>query len=106
MLDNTYWNIPAHTYESIKLYVEKGYPPGGFLYAVLTNDLFEAVGRADSRNSKAIKEICGFIHNEIPALAWRTKEKVETWVKHHGLDGFIEIREVRNGISAEENNAV
>lgn len=85
MLDNTHWQIPEHTLEALKLYVEHGIPTGDFLYAVLTNDLFGAIGRADHININRLKEICGFICNEIPSPAWHNKESVEKWIKHHGL---------------------
>lgn len=88
MLDNSHWQIPEHTYNDLKMYVKYGLPTGDFLYAVLTNDLMESAGRANPRNSIKLKEICGFIINEIPSPAWRTPEKVEAWIKHHGLKGL------------------
>lgn len=31
--------------------------------------------------------LCGFVLNEIPAIAWRTPEKVQNWIKSGGLEG-------------------
>ena len=42
--------IPEHTKGALDRYVDHGLEPGGFLTAVLTNDLFGAVARADSEN--------------------------------------------------------
>lgn len=87
MLDNTYWQIPEHTYGALKRYVEDGIPTGGFLYAVLTNDLSGTFGKADCENIEKIKEICGFVYNEIPSGAWGNIKKVNKWIKQHGMKG-------------------
>ena len=50
-LQDSYGNIPEHMLQSLNLYVKKGVPVGDFLTAVLSNDLFEAVGRADNDNN-------------------------------------------------------
>jgi len=72
--------VPEHTLYSLDSYLNHKLPPGGFLTAVLTNDLFGAIGKADGENSRAIKEICMLIYNDIPSGAWGTKEKVERWL--------------------------
>ena len=40
-------NIPVFTKEALDRYVNDRIPTGGFLHAVLTDRLFDAVGRAD-----------------------------------------------------------
>jgi len=67
--------------ESIKLYVERGIPTGGFLYAVLSNNLSESFGRADLENRLALYEIVQYIYHNIPADAWGSRDKVEAWLK-------------------------
>ena len=76
------YNIPITTKETIDRYVQSRIPTGGFLYAVLTNDLFEAVGRADRYNRPALFDICNYIYNEIPYNCWGSKEAVEKWLGH------------------------
>ena len=49
---------------------------GHFLAAVLKNNLFEAVNRADDTNVKALKLYVIFLHNVAPGT-WRAKAKVE-----------------------------
>lgn len=72
------WNlVPAHTKQSIQLYVEKRIPPGGFLLAVLTNDLKGAVGRADEKNRRALPDIVKFLYNYIPARIWGDEKAVK-----------------------------
>lgn len=40
--------------ESLRLYIEHRIQPGGFLTSVLSNDLFDAVARADYENAKNV----------------------------------------------------
>lgn len=65
---------------SLKLYVEKKIPTGGFLEAVLSNDLCDAIGRADAENARQLKEIVVYIYNEIPSTCWGSREKVKKWL--------------------------
>lgn len=71
-----YYGIPDHTLEALDRYVEHGYMPGDFLFSVLSNDLFGAIGRADSQNIQCMKEICQYIYNEIPSIAWGSAQEV------------------------------
>ena len=66
--------------ESLKRYVENKIPTGGFLRAVLANDLFEAVGRADAVNRHILFDICSYIYNDIPSSCWGSYEKVDKWL--------------------------
>ena len=73
--------IRPETIESIKAYMETGRPTGGFLYAVLTNDMTEALFRADIENREALYDIVSYIYNNIPGDAWGSPTKVEMWMK-------------------------
>lgn len=73
--------IPERTLSSLKRYAEEHCPTGDFLYAVLTNDLFGAFGRADRENTFAMQDICAFIYNEIPSACWGSKEIVRKWLE-------------------------
>jgi hypothetical protein len=77
--------IPERTKYSIDLYVQEGIMPGGFLQAVLSNDLFEAFGRADEENTKAMKEIISYIYNKTPMSCWGNKHKIKAWIEQGGL---------------------
>lgn len=76
------YNIPITTKESIDRYAQDRIPTGDFLYAVLTNNLFEAVGRADMSNRYCLFDICKYIYNEIPYTCWGSIETVEKWLGH------------------------
>lgn len=61
-------------------YVNHKIPTGGFLLAVLKNDLKEACGRADMTNRYRLFEIVSYCYNEIPNDCWGSPEKVEIWL--------------------------
>lgn len=79
---------PNNLGASFKHYIEHGIPPGGFLRAVLENDLREAFGRADQYNRECLFEIVGWLYNESPSTCWGSPEKVAAW-----LAGFVKKRE-------------
>jgi hypothetical protein len=75
--------IPERTKASIDRYVKDHMPTGDFLYAVLTNNLTESIGRADDENGAALKEIVQYIYNEIPWGCWGSPERVKRWLCPH-----------------------
>ena len=85
-----YDNIPTQTRMALCGYVEEGILPGGFLTAVLCNDLFGAVTHADTENAAALTTIVKFIYNRVPSDCWGSatvmrKYSSTMWVKV--LDG-------------------
>lgn len=66
---------------SIRAYADEGRPTGGFLRAVLSNDLKEAFGRADEENQAAMLEIVQYCYNEIPSVCWGSPEAVTSWLE-------------------------
>lgn len=76
-----YKRIPNRTVRALNRYGKNGIVPGGFLTAVLKNDLFSAVGRADSENQKALVYICRYIYNELPHDCWGNENRVTSWIK-------------------------
>lgn len=76
-----YNKIGPDIIESLNLYVNHRIPTGDFLLAVLSNDLREAVGRADSENIQVIPEIVAYIYNRLPADCWGSRDKVRSWLK-------------------------
>lgn len=72
--------IPNYMWGAIERYVQAGIPPGDFLTAVICNDLREAVGRADDINLKNLPAYVAYFHNEVPGLAWGSKEKMQAWM--------------------------
>lgn len=74
--------FPERTKQTIDDYVERGYQPGGFVTAVLENNLVDAVSRADRENLEHLKEICQYVYWNIPADCWGSKAKVKDWLKN------------------------
>lgn len=80
-----YSEIPEHMRDGLQLYIEEGIPPGGFMLALLTNDLREACARADHINKYLIFDFVSCFWNEIPSQAWGSVEKVQDWISHKGI---------------------
>jgi len=80
MADFSRYQIPSHTQGALERYLDHGLPPGGFLSAVIANDLMGAVARADIQNMTAIPEIAKFLFNEAPAGSWGSDENLENWL--------------------------
>lgn len=80
-LDFDGYDVPEHTKGTIERYILDRYAPGGFLTAVLANDLYGAIGRADEMNSYALKDICGWIYNRAPRDCWGSYEIVKKYLE-------------------------
>jgi hypothetical protein len=76
-------DVPRHFHDGLVQYVLHGRLPGGFLTAVLENDLVEACTRADDKNQSKLWNIVFFLYNYTPASCWHGPENVEAWVKKH-----------------------
>jgi len=82
---------------SLRSYADSGRPTGGFLRAVLENDLMEAVGRADHSSLVNLADICRYVYNDIPAPCHGSPEKVSEWLQMHA--------EKRLAVAAERGGA-
>lgn len=71
--------VPEHTRETLRMYVEEGYDPGGFVTAVLCNDLMGAVSRADSTNIRYLRDIAMFVYNRVPSRAYGGPGLIEAY---------------------------
>lgn len=72
--------LPDHMQGAMERYIEHGMLPGSFLTAVLENDLFEAVGRADEVNKYSLPQYVMFLYNYAPSGCYGSREKIERWV--------------------------
>lgn len=75
------WYIPDRMMGGLKRYVEDRIHPGDFLMAVLTNDLVEAVGRADEENMANLPAYVAFMQNCVPYNCWGNPSVVQEWLK-------------------------
>jgi hypothetical protein len=69
-----------YTTESANNYLMYGYLPGGFLGAVLRNDLFKAASCADHQNRPVLSEIALAVYNNFPARSFGSEELIKAWV--------------------------
>jgi hypothetical protein len=79
-IDNLGIYVPKSTIDSIIRYLEYGCPPGGFVEAVLANDLIGSVGRADSTNIRYLKNICAYVKWNIDCSSWGSYEIVRKYI--------------------------
>lgn len=67
--------------QGIELYLMHGYEPGGFLQAVLANDLFLAASRADYNNKQNLASIAQTVYHNMPAGSIGNYDLVRDWLK-------------------------
>ena len=67
--------------ESLRAYADQRRPTGDFLAAVLSNDLMDAVSRADEVNKYRLFDICSYVYNNIPACSHGSRKIVNEWLR-------------------------
>lgn len=72
--------LPRYIAEGLDEFALYGYSPGGFLAAVLTNDLMTAACSADQNSLPAIANICRYVHNFLPGQCHGSREKYNAWL--------------------------
>jgi len=72
--------IPERMEDGIRRYIDERVRPGDFLQAVISNNLKEAVWRADEENINNLPAYVSYFYNEAPSNCWGSKEKMENWI--------------------------
>jgi len=80
LFEGEYAAIPEDMREGMTRYVEERKEPGGFLSAVIRNDLLNAVCRADKHNLLLVKEYAQWFYNVAPAECHGSPEKMKAWL--------------------------
>ena len=75
---------PVRILDAIRRFADTHTPTGGFLNAVLENNLSEAVGRADTASQIGLFDIVRYVHWEIPGDCHGSREKVTAWLDYEG----------------------
>lgn len=73
--------IPERIMNNLLAYVKGEEAPGGFLFAVLSNDLFQAIGRADNEMKPLIPLLVHYIHWNVPGGCHGSPEHVKRWLE-------------------------
>jgi len=92
-----YDRLPEIMQPHARDYVERHQPVGGFLTAVLSNDLVGAFGAADPDNRAAMHDWCLWLWNDIPGKCWGSRAKVEAWLHDEDELGECEGCGAREG---------
>ena len=87
-MDDCFAYLPEHIRASVDAYLRHGVPQGGFVTAVIENDLTTAVVSADHINITKLQDIVLFFINYMPQRCWGSEEKRLEWIKIGGLEGI------------------
>ena len=79
--------VPHHLRGGIERYILNGIRPGGFLCAVLRNDLQDAVAHADDMSYRGLRALTSWLLHEAPPECHGDREALEKWIAHRGLKG-------------------
>jgi len=74
------YEIPERMMRGIDNYLRHRLQPGGFLSAVICNDLTSAVFYADDENLKNLPAFVSYFYNEVDSRAWGSREKMIKWM--------------------------
>ena len=72
--------LPEHLQKSLEAYVVNGRSTGGFLRAVIDNDLRIACASADEKNVVLIHVIVAYLYNECPTGCWGFTGASKAWL--------------------------
>ncbi len=78
--EGEYEQVPEHLREGLVAYVTDHRYPGGFLEAVLTNDLRKSVDRGDEKSLAGLKYVVMWLFNRAPSGCWGSQEKMGDWL--------------------------
>lgn len=76
------YQVNEGTILSLIRYRDEKIPTGGFLNAILENNLFNAMGKADQINRFQIFGICQFINMELPIGIYGSPKKVNEHLRN------------------------
>jgi hypothetical protein len=85
--------IPHYMHEGLVNYILHGRSVGHFLTAVLTNNLKEAVSRADGVNAMALAGYVRFLYSRAPMICWGDEKIMKNWQNIGGLKGYLAQKE-------------
>lgn len=80
-------HLPERFRGGVVRHVLFGIEGGHFLNAVMENNLFSAVGRADLSALDSLPAICRFMYNYAPSDCFGSKEKAQAWLAKGGALG-------------------
>lgn len=82
--DFSYLDIPLHAQDTLENYLLRGWSPGGFLTAVLANDLMRACTSCDPTNRQSLVDIAKWVQHRAPTGSWGNYDTVDAWINDVG----------------------
>jgi hypothetical protein len=76
-----YSGLPPHIQGAAKRYIEHGVEVGGFLTAMISNNLTASFATADETNRERMFDIVSWFYNEAPGPCWGSPEKMTAWMQ-------------------------
>lgn len=76
-----YAEVPPRFLDELDAHAKTGRPVCSFAEAVLENDLYKAVGHADSEAMAALKKIVAYVSCQLPPGCRGSAERVRNWRK-------------------------
>lgn len=90
-----YGAAPNGTGPAFQRWIEEGILPGGFLQAILANDLYTAVCRADATNLYLLREYYWWLTEHAPPACFGSVQSLKNWcVLFPRGEGMLERLEV------------
>lgn len=74
------FRISDHMLDALECYVRDHIKPGGFLCAVISNDLCDTITRADDNNLANLPAFTAYLYNEAPQRSWGSPERLKAWI--------------------------
>lgn len=74
-------DVPAHLHRGLALYLVHHLKTGSFLRAVLSNDLRDAVRRADEASREGLYRLVAFLEHHSPSDCWGSAAIVDAWLE-------------------------
>lgn len=84
MKDPNYSLLPEHLRTGMRLWIEQGIRPGGFLRSVVTNDLIQASLRADGISKQHLSEIARWLVHNAPEGSFGRSQVLDNWPLYIG----------------------
>jgi hypothetical protein len=72
--------LPEHMHIGLTDYLVNHIPTGGFLQAVLSNNLMSACARADDWNQRALPVYAAFLYSYAPRESYGSPEAYAHWI--------------------------
>ena len=85
-----YSPIPAWTRGELVRFLVYGIPTGGYLMAVLSNDLKATFAQGDDESLEGLKGLMTWLHSFAPAVAKGSKESYRAWLAQEGKIDLLE----------------